>query len=276
MDSDITLQLVLIICVLISTQLGAINNKNIGNEIHNWVDEISLIKCELYVSKKLCELWITIYKDYSVPTLTKCTTITLTPKFYYAPKHWRNNDKEPFFVMENGKALTRHYFIYSLKRILTSLGYNSDLYNGHSFRIGASTTAGSKIEDHLIQTLGRWISLIKCELYVSKKLCELWITIYKDYSVPTLTKCTTITLTPEFYYAPKHCVTVTASELGRVQLQGQKLKTILCRLSDAGVHYAIPVILELLCRQSSRPNKRYSIEWFSANTVSWGIIQFQC
>ena len=30
MDSDITLQLVLIICVLISTQLGAINNKNIG------------------------------------------------------------------------------------------------------------------------------------------------------------------------------------------------------------------------------------------------------
>ena len=71
----------------------------------------------------------------------------------------RNNDKEPFFVMENGKALTRHYFIYSLKRIRTSLGYNSDLYNGHSFRIGASTTAGSKLEDHLIQTLGRWSSL---------------------------------------------------------------------------------------------------------------------
>jgi hypothetical protein len=29
----------------------------------------------------------------------------------------RNNDKEPFFVMENGKALMRNYFIYSLKRI---------------------------------------------------------------------------------------------------------------------------------------------------------------
>jgi len=42
--------------------------------------------------------------------------------------------------------------------MLTSLGYNSDLYNGHNFRIGASTTAGSKIEDHLIQTLGRWSS----------------------------------------------------------------------------------------------------------------------
>jgi hypothetical protein len=71
----------------------------------------------------------------------------------------RNNDKEPFFVMEIGRALTRDYFIYSLKRILTSLGYNSDMYKGHSFRIGASTTAGSKIEDHLIQTLGCWSSL---------------------------------------------------------------------------------------------------------------------
>jgi hypothetical protein len=47
----------------------------------------------------------------------------------------------------------------TVKRIRTSLGYNSDLYSGHSFRIGASTTAGSKLEDHLIQTHGRWSSL---------------------------------------------------------------------------------------------------------------------
>jgi hypothetical protein len=49
---------------------------------------------------------------------------------YICLKRWqisRSKPKEPFFVMENGKALTRHYFIYSLKRILTSLGYNSDL-----------------------------------------------------------------------------------------------------------------------------------------------------
>jgi hypothetical protein len=54
-----------------------------------------------------------------------------------------------------------------------------------------------------------------------------------------------------------------------VQLQVQQLNTILFRLSDVGVHYVIPVILELLCRQSSRPKKRYSIEWFSANTFYW-------
>jgi hypothetical protein len=39
------------------------------------------------------------------------------------------------------------------------MGFNSDLLNGHSFRIGAATTpAEHKVEDHLIQTLGRWVS----------------------------------------------------------------------------------------------------------------------
>jgi hypothetical protein len=38
-----------------------------------------------------------------------------------------------------------------------------------------------------------------------KKLYELWITIYRDYYAPTLTKCTTITLTLELLYAPINC-----------------------------------------------------------------------
>ena len=64
-----------------------------------------------------------------------CPVISLDRYVEFQEKTFeRNNDKESFFVMENGKALTRNYFIYSLKRILTSLGYNSDLYNGHSLR----------------------------------------------------------------------------------------------------------------------------------------------
>ncbi|XP_062587031.1 uncharacterized protein LOC134248642 [Saccostrea cucullata] len=65
----------------------------------------------------------------------------------------------PFFVTKEGSILTRAIFIDTLKVILSQLGLNSDLYNGHSFRIGAATTAQeARIEDHLIKTLGRWSS----------------------------------------------------------------------------------------------------------------------
>ncbi|XP_071112966.1 uncharacterized protein [Haliotis cracherodii] len=44
-------------------------------------------------------------------------------------------------------------------RVLTLTGYNSADYSGHSFRIGAATTAATvHIEDHLIKTMGRWTS----------------------------------------------------------------------------------------------------------------------
>ncbi|VDH99762.1 Hypothetical predicted protein [Mytilus galloprovincialis] len=69
----------------------------------------------------------------------------------------------PLFVKENGNALDRDFFIRSLRHVLDICGYNSSLYNGHSFRIGASTSAGSvNIQDHLIKTLGRWTSDSYC------------------------------------------------------------------------------------------------------------------
>ncbi|XP_071170598.1 uncharacterized protein [Mytilus edulis] len=86
-----------------------------------------------------------------------CPVLSLE-RYYRTRKFKDSKSQDAFFVMANRKALTRNYFIASLKNILAVLGYNSDLYNGHSFRIGASTTASSKIEDHLIQTLGRWSS----------------------------------------------------------------------------------------------------------------------
>ena len=50
----------------------------------------------------------------------------------------------------------RSYFIFHIKRILNQLGYDTSFYSGHSFRIGAATTAVScRLEDHLIRTLGR-------------------------------------------------------------------------------------------------------------------------
>jgi hypothetical protein len=46
-----------------------------------------------------------------------------------------------------------------LQAALQRAGIQQENYNGHSFRIGAATTAAQKgLEDSLIQTLGRWKS----------------------------------------------------------------------------------------------------------------------
>ena len=67
--------------------------------------------------------------------------------------------KEPLFLEDGGKPLSRTFFIAKLKFLLLKLGLNQELYNGHSFRIGAATSAAkARVEDHLIQTLGRWAS----------------------------------------------------------------------------------------------------------------------
>lgn len=67
----------------------------------------------------------------------------------------------PLFI-ENGfvsKPLMRHTFINYLKEVLSRIGVNNQDFNGHSFRIGAATSAAaSGVQDHVIKTLGRWSS----------------------------------------------------------------------------------------------------------------------
>ncbi len=72
--------------------------------------------------------------------------------------HHRGGSPGPLFRLENGKPLSRDIFCTWLKDAMTRIG-ESGHYSGHSFRIGAATTAASVgIPDHLIKTLGRWIS----------------------------------------------------------------------------------------------------------------------
>jgi hypothetical protein len=67
------------------------------------------------------------------------------------------------FINSKGQALTRTEFLNSLNSILRAVGLDPCLYSGHSFRIGAATTASSaRLEDHLIKTLGRWSSDAYC------------------------------------------------------------------------------------------------------------------
>ncbi|XP_021362453.1 uncharacterized protein LOC110456199 [Mizuhopecten yessoensis] len=67
----------------------------------------------------------------------------------------------PLFVeqVHLAKPLMRHTFIAYLKETLSRIGIDNQPFNGHSFRIGASTSAAAAgVEDHVIQTLGRWSS----------------------------------------------------------------------------------------------------------------------
>jgi len=71
------------------------------------------------------------------------------------------NASHPLFIDGNGQAFSRDLFISYLRQLLCRLGLQDQLYSGHSFRIGAATSAAAAgIDDHLIQTLGRWSS--KC------------------------------------------------------------------------------------------------------------------
>ena len=66
---------------------------------------------------------------------------------------------DPLFLTPTGKPLTRQWFLERLREALTKLGLNPSLYSGHSFRIGAATSAAkAQVNDHLIRVLGRWAS----------------------------------------------------------------------------------------------------------------------
>ena len=65
----------------------------------------------------------------------------------------------PLFKFENGLPLTRNALVCELRSALQSRGFNPEPFSGHSFRIGAATSAAAAgIEDAVIKILGRWQS----------------------------------------------------------------------------------------------------------------------
>ena len=71
----------------------------------------------------------------------------------------RQSAPGPFFVFADGRYLTRVRFVAALRSALRSAGFHECGYAGHSFRIGAATTAAANgVPDSLIKTMGRWES----------------------------------------------------------------------------------------------------------------------
>ena len=67
----------------------------------------------------------------------------------------------PLFIFRDGTFLTRDKLVHAIKQTLSSASMEVKGYSGHSFRIGAATTAAAKgIEDSIIKMLGRWESSV--------------------------------------------------------------------------------------------------------------------
>ena len=71
----------------------------------------------------------------------------------------RGDSPGPLFQFSDGRFLSRDRLVISLKRVLSEAGIDTSRFNGHSFRIGAATSAArAGLEDSLIKTMGRWES----------------------------------------------------------------------------------------------------------------------
>ena len=88
----------------------------------------------------------------------------------------------PFFNFQSGTALTRASFVCRVQKVLKESGIDADKFSGHSFCIGAASTAAAKgVEDSLIKTLGRWESLAYL-LYIQvprEQLADLSVVLAK-------------------------------------------------------------------------------------------------
>ena len=63
------------------------------------------------------------------------------------------------FVYQNDRPLSHPWLVRAVQSALASAGVDTSRYSGHSFWIGAATTAAQAgLQDSLIQTLGRWRS----------------------------------------------------------------------------------------------------------------------
>lgn len=71
----------------------------------------------------------------------------------------RRSSPGPLFIFQDGSPLMQTSLVRLLRSTLTLAGLDCANYSGHSFRIGAATTAAAAgLCDSTIQTLGRWAS----------------------------------------------------------------------------------------------------------------------
>ena len=116
-------------------------------------DNPSLIWLQLKVSKtdqerKGISIFIGKTSDSICPVLALTSYLAI-----------RGETPGPLFQFSDSSPLTKDRFFKRVRSALSALGFDPTAYAGHSFRIGAATTAAERgVEDSIIKALGRWKS----------------------------------------------------------------------------------------------------------------------
>ena len=91
---------------------------------------------------------------------TEICPLKTLKKFILMRKCIGSGLQEPFFLLPGGYALSRQVFLKLFNDACHASNISTVGISGHSFRIGAATTASEvHTPDYLVQTLGRWKSL---------------------------------------------------------------------------------------------------------------------
>ena len=68
----------------------------------------------------------------------------------------------PLFIFHDGSTLSRERLVSSLRQVLSDVGASTAQYSGHSFRIGAATTAAKLgVPDSLIKRMDGQMEIVR-------------------------------------------------------------------------------------------------------------------
>ena len=83
---------------------------------------------------------------------------------------WRGSGDGHLFCFEKGNALTQTLLVMEVRNAVAKAGLKPEDYSGHSFRIGAATTAAAcSVPADTIITLGRWSQAYRLYVRIPKE-----------------------------------------------------------------------------------------------------------
>ena len=146
-------------------------NSNFSSDIHLTLDDISFLpsfRNSDYLSVRIKVSKTDPFRSGQTIIIGKTNQLICPVEAMKKYIPLRGTSRGPLFLYVKGSPLTKQALTSETRNLLSLSGFNPGNYAGHSYRIGAATTAASVgIPPWLIKTLGRWSSdcyerYIKC------------------------------------------------------------------------------------------------------------------